>query len=204
VQKNQSVSEMATEVLARQAGARAKRTGESLEEALRAVLQTEAGQRLGQLRDGVHRDERAAQWQPSLSRERAEERRQGQLEERRRLREEENRRARKAAWESFMRRERRELMLRKEGQLAELLGEALAGEPPAALRRLAREDQRQAEEGLVALTSNGKTYYKLVEELTEGDMEARIAADRLREAWLKERRDGWLDYGGGPKGEGRL
>jgi hypothetical protein len=26
----------------------------------------------------------------------------------------------------------------------------------------------------------------------------------LREAWLKERRDGWLDYGGGPKGEGRL
>jgi hypothetical protein len=204
MQENQSVSEMATEVLARQAGARAKRTGESLEEALRAVLQTEAGQRLGQLRDGVHRDERAAQWQPSLSRERAEERRQGQLEERRRLREEENRRARKAAWESFMRRERRELMLRKEGQLAELLGEALAGEPPAALRRLAREDQRQAEEGLVALTSNGKMYYKLVEELTEGDMEARIAADRLREAWLKERRDGWLDYGGGPKGEGRL
>jgi hypothetical protein len=204
MQENQSVSEMATEVLARQAGARAKRTGESLEEALRAVLQTEAGQRLGQLRDGVHRDERAAQWQPSLSRERAEERRQGQLEERRRLREEERIRARKAAWESFMRRERREVELRKEGQLAELLGEALAGEPPAALQRLAREDQRQAEEGLVALTSNGKVYYKLVEELTEEDMAARIAADRLREAWLKERRDGWLDYGGGPKGEGRL
>jgi hypothetical protein len=204
MQQNQSVSEMATEVLARQAAARARRTGESLEEALRAVLQTEAGRRLGQLRDGVHRNERAEQWQPSLSRERAEERRQAQLEERRRLKAEERNRARKAAWESFMRRERLELELRREGQLAELLGEALAGEPPAALRRLAREDQRQAEEGLVALTSNGKTYYKLVEELTEGDMEARIAADRLREAWLKERRDGWLDYGGGPKGEGRL
>ena len=94
-----------------------------------------------------------------------------------------------------MRKERRELELRKEGQLAGLLGEALAGEPPAALQRLAREDQRQAEEGLVALTSNGKVYYKLVEELTEEDMGARIAADRLREAWLKERRDGWLDYG---------
>ena len=94
-----------------------------------------------------------------------------------------------------MRKERRDLELRKEGQLAELLGEALAGEPPAALQRLAREDQRQAEEGLVALTSNGKVYYKLVEELTEEDMGARIAADRLREAWLKERRDGWLDYG---------
>jgi hypothetical protein len=204
MQQNQSVSEMATEVLARQAGACARRTGESLEAALRAVLQTEAGRRLEQLRDGNHRNERADQWQPSLPRERAEERRLARLrEERRRLKEERNR-ARKAAWESFMRRERQELELRKEGQLAGLLGEALAGETPAALRRLAREDQRQAEEGLVALTSNGKTYYKLVEELTEEDMGARIAADRLREAWLKERRDGWLDYGGRSQGESRL
>jgi hypothetical protein len=195
---------MATEVLARQAGVRAKQTGESLEEALRAVLQTEAGRRLGQLRGGNHRDERADEWQPSLARERAEERRQAQLEERRRLKAEERSLARKAAWESFMRRERRELKLRKDGQLAELLGEALAGESQAALRRLALEDQRQAKEGLVALTSNGKTYYKLVEELTEGDMGARMAADRLREAWLKERRDGWIDYGGGSRGEGRL
>jgi len=204
MQQNQSVSEMATEVLARQAGARAKGTGESLVEALRAVLQTEAGRRLGQLRNGVHRDERADRWQPSLPRERAEERKQARLEERNRLREEERSRARKAAWESFMRKERRELKLRKEGQLAELLGEALAGEPPAALQRLAREDQRQAEEGLVALTSNGKVYYKLVEELTEEDMEARIAAVRLREAWLKERQDEWLHYGGVSQGEGRL
>jgi hypothetical protein len=202
MQQNQSVSEMATEVLARQAGARAKQTGESLEAALRAVLQTEAGRRLGQLRGGIHRDERAEQWQPSLARERAEERRQAQLEERRRLKAEERIRARKAAWESFMRKEQRELELRKDGQLAELLGEALAGESPEALRRLALEDQRQAEERLVALTSNGKTYFKLVEELTEEDMGARIAADRLREAWLKERRDGWLDYGGGSRGEG--
>ena len=101
-------------------------------------------------------------------------------------------------------RSRRQLKLRKEGQLASVLGEALAGESPEALRRLALEDQRQAEEGLVALTRNGKTYYKLVEELEEGDMEGRIAADRLRETWLKERRDGWLAYGGGSRGEGRL
>src|SRR5215217_8673714 len=204
MQKDQSVSEMATEVLARQAAARAKHTGESLEAALRAVLQTEAGRRLRKLRDGDHRNERADEWQPNLPQERAEERRQEKLEERRRLQEEERIRARKAAWESFMRRERRELELRKEGQLAELLGEALAGESSAALRRLAREDQRQAKEGLVALTSNGKMYYKLVEELTEGDMAARIAANRLREAWLKDRRDRWLDYGGGSQGEGRL
>src|SRR5215208_263790 len=203
MQKNQSITEMATEVLARQAGARAKRTGESLEAALRAVLQTDAGRRLAKLRDGVHRDESAEQWQSNLPQERAEERRLARLrEERSRLREEERSRARKAAWESFMRKERRELKLRKDGQLTGLLGEALAGETPAALRRLALEDQRQAEDGLVALTSNGKTYYKLVEELTEEDMGARIAADRLREAWLKERRDGWLEYGGGSQGEG--
>src|SRR5918997_1072898 len=196
MQQNQSVSEMATEVLVRQAAARARRTGESLVEALRAVLQTEAGRRLGQLRDGPHRNERAEQWQPNLPRERAEERRLARLrEERRRLREEERSRAHEAAWESFMRRERRELELRKDGQLAELLGEALAGEPPAALRRLAGEDQRQAQEGLVALTSNGKKYYKLVDYLTEGDMAARIAAERLRSAWLKERRDRWLEHG---------
>ena len=205
MQKNQSITEMTTEVLARQAGARARQTGESLEVALRAVLQTEAGRRLGQLRDGLNRDERAERWQASLAQERAEERRQGRLrEERRRHREEERDRARQAAWESFMRKERRDLELRREGQLAGLLGEALPGEPSEALRRLACEDQRQAEEGLVALTSNGKVYYKRVGELTEADMAARIAAIRLRDAWLKERRDQWLDYGGGSRGKGRL
>jgi hypothetical protein len=83
-----------------------------------------------------------------------------------------------------MRKEQRELKLRKDGQLVGLLGEALAGEPPTALRRLAREDQRQAEEGLVALTSNGNVYYKRVDELNEEDMAARIAADTSRTAWL--------------------
>jgi hypothetical protein len=204
MQKHQSVSEMATDVLARQAGARARRTGEPLEVALRAVLQTEAGRRLGQLLDGNHHDERVDQWQSNLPRDRAEERRQAELQERRRLKEEERIRARQAEWESFMRKERRELELRKAGQLATLLEEALPGESSSALRRLARQDQRQAEEGLVALTGNGKTYYKPVEELEEEDMAARIAAERLREAWLKERRDRWLAYGGGPRGEGRL
>lgn len=195
---------MTTEVMERQAGTRAERTGESLEGALKAVLETEAGRRLGELRDGEHRGERADQWQPNLPRKRAEERRQHRLEERALLREEERGRARKAAWESFMRKEWLELELRKDGQLVGLLGEALAGEPPAALRRLAREDQRQAEEGLVALTSNGNVYYKRVGELKEGDMAARIAADRLRTTWLKERRDGWLAYGRGPQEEGSM
>ena len=96
-----------------------------------------------------------------------------------------------------MQAELRELELRKDGQLARLLAEALPGEPPAALQRLAAEDRRQAEEGLVALMSDGKVSYKHVEGLTEEDMPARVAANRLRTTWLKERQDRWLDCGEG-------
>jgi hypothetical protein len=195
MQKNQLVADMAVDVLARQAGARAERTGEAFEVALKAVLETEAGRQLGGLRDGPHHGELAQRWQEDLPRERAEERSRARREERGRARQEEQRRARLAAWESFMRAELRELELRKDGQLGRLLGEPLPGEPPVALRRLASEDQRQAEEGLVALISGGKVFYKHVEELSEEDMPARIAANRLRTTWLKERRDGWLGHG---------
>ncbi len=65
---------MANEVLARQAKARVNRTGESLEEALAAVLKTEAGRQLQDLGDGPHRDERADEWQEGMARGRAEER----------------------------------------------------------------------------------------------------------------------------------
>ena len=197
MQKNQRVADMAVDVLARQAGARAERTGEPFEDALKAVLETEAGRQLGELRDGPHGDERAERWQEDLPRKRANERTRAQQEERSRARQEELSRARHAAWKLFMQAERRELELRKDGQLAGLLGETLPGESPAALRRLASEDQRQAEEGLVALMSGGKVFYKQVEELSEEDMPARVAANRLRETWLKERLDGWLGRGEG-------
>ena len=109
-----------------------------------------------------------------------------------REREEEKARARRGAWELFLEAELRELESRKAGQLGRLLGEPLAGETPAALRRLAAEDRRQAEDGLVALMSGGKVSYKHVDELCEEDLPARTAANRLRTTWLKERRDGWL------------
>ena len=182
MQKNQRVAEMAIDVLARQAGARAKRTGEPFQEALRAVLKTEAGQQLGELRDGPHREERAEAWQENLVRERVRERKREHAEEQKRAEQ-------AAAWRSFMQAEMQELELRKDGQLARLLGDPLPGESPAALRRLAFEDQRQAEQGLVALMSMGKMTYKHVEELSEKDMPAKVAANRLRETWLKERRD---------------
>jgi hypothetical protein len=74
MKKNQRVAEMADEVLARQARARAERTGQAFEDALKAVLETEAGRQLEELRDGPHRDERAKEWQEDIYRERAEER----------------------------------------------------------------------------------------------------------------------------------
>ena len=188
MQKNQRVTAMAVDVLARQAGARAQRTGEPFEEALKAVLETEAGRQLGELRDGPHRNERAEDWQENLVRERVRERKREHAEEQKRAEQ-------AAAWEQFMQAELQELELRKDGQLAGLLGEPLPGESPAALRRLAYEDKRQAEQGLVALMSIGKMTYKHVAELSEKDMPARVAANRLRETWLKERRDGWRGRG---------
>jgi hypothetical protein len=74
MKKKQRVADMADEVLARQARARAERTGESFEEALKAVRKTEAGRQLEELSEGSHRDQRAAQWQEEMSRERTEER----------------------------------------------------------------------------------------------------------------------------------
>ena len=186
--KNQRVAEMAVDVLARQAGNRANRTGEPFEKAPKSVLETKAGEQLGELRDGAHRNEKAEQWQEDLVQQRTRERKRERAEEKSRAQQ-------AAAWERFMQEELRELELRKGGQLAKLLGEPLPEEPPAALERLALEDQRQAERGLVALMSMGKMTYKHVEELSEKDMPARIAANRLRTTWLKERQDGWLGRG---------
>ena len=116
---------------------------------------------------------------------------------RKREREQEKVQARVAAWELFMETERRELRLRQDGQLGRLLGEPQPGEQPAALERLADEDRRQAQDGLVALMSMGKVSYKHLDELSPKDMPARVAANRLRTTWLKERRDGWLARGPG-------
>jgi hypothetical protein len=190
VQKNQRVADVEVEVLVRRARDRARQTGEAFEVALKAVLETEAGRQLGELRDGPHGAEKAEDWQEDLAHKRAQERKRERAEEQRRAQE-------AAAWERFMQDELRELEKRKAGQLAELLGEALPGEPSAALERLAYEDRRQAEEGLVALMSMGKVYYKPLEELSPKDMAARVAANRLRTNWLKERRDGWLARGPG-------
>src|SRR4029453_6931442 len=74
VQENQTVSEMAEEVLNRQATALAQTSGHSLEDARRAVSDTEAGRQLRELATGEHRHERAHYWRAGMVWDRAEER----------------------------------------------------------------------------------------------------------------------------------
>ena len=70
--EDRSVEEMANEVLMRQAKVRAERSGDSIEEALEAVLNTEAGAQLRELRDVPHDEESVEEWREGMARERAE------------------------------------------------------------------------------------------------------------------------------------
>lgn len=182
--RNGSVARMVDEVLSRQATARAGQNSETYEDAMDAVLRTEAGRQLEDLRIGRHGDEWANRWQEGLAPKRATARERARREERERA-------AQDAAWERFMRAESREMELRKDGQLAGLL-DGMGEATPPALRWLASEDRRQAEEGLVSLMSGGKLSYKRLDALTREDGPARVAANRARTTWLKERRDGWI------------
>ena len=74
MQEDQTVSEMAQEVLMRQAKALAHRSGHSLEDAHQTVSETEAGRQLRELANGEHRYEKARHWQVSVFWDRAEER----------------------------------------------------------------------------------------------------------------------------------
>jgi hypothetical protein len=74
MREDQTVAEMANEVLMRQAKARAERNGEPIGAAMRAVLGTEAGKQLADLRDGPHGDEGVEEWQVGIVRGRARER----------------------------------------------------------------------------------------------------------------------------------
>jgi predicted component of type VI protein secretion system len=74
VSDDRSVEEMANEVLMRQAKVRADRSGEPIEEALEAVLNTEAGTQLRELRDVPHDEESVEEWRVGMARERAQER----------------------------------------------------------------------------------------------------------------------------------
>ena len=74
MRRDQSVSQMAEEVLMRQAKVLAQRSGYSLEEASQTISDTEAGRQLRELANGEHRYVKAGHWQASVFWERAEER----------------------------------------------------------------------------------------------------------------------------------
>ena len=74
MREDQSLAQMANEVLMRQAKVRAELRGEPIEEAMEAVLNTEAGKQLKELRDGPHCEESVEQAQVSVARDRAQER----------------------------------------------------------------------------------------------------------------------------------
>lgn len=79
MQQDQSVYEMVEEVLERQAKGVLERSGCSPQEALEAVIQTDAGRQLGGLRDGPRAQEEARDWQEGLLWERAFERLEGRV-----------------------------------------------------------------------------------------------------------------------------
>ena len=66
MQRDQTVSEMVKEVLARQAKALADQTGQPFERALEIIADTEAGRQLRELANGQHRYEKARDWQTSV------------------------------------------------------------------------------------------------------------------------------------------
>jgi hypothetical protein len=74
MQQDQTVSQMAEEVLMRQAKALARRSRQSLEDASQAVSDTEAGRQLKGLAQGEHRHKKAQAWQASVFWGRVEER----------------------------------------------------------------------------------------------------------------------------------
>ena len=90
-------------------------------------------------------------------------------------------------FEQFMELERKRLQEHASGKLARALGHALPGETQEELERIALEDQRLAQEGMVKLKVGEEIHYKHVDELTREDRQARMAAEQEEVDWLMKR-----------------
>ena len=100
---------------------------------------------------------------------------------------EESHKTREELWEQYMEVERRELEQRRSGRLGRALRLALPGESQDELQRIADEDQRKAERGLVELRSGDEVWYKQIDEITRDDRQARIESEKARAAWIQDR-----------------
>jgi hypothetical protein len=94
-----------------------------------------------------------------------------------------------ASWEKFLRRERRMLETRKNGQLAKAILVRLPLEAQEEQEQMTSEDRKRAEEALVALRSEqGElSSYKHLDDFTPEDCMNRIRAEMRRMEWLLER-----------------
>ena len=90
-------------------------------------------------------------------------------------------------FDRFMDMERRRLQQHAQGKMAAAQGHALPGELQEELDRIAAEDQRLAQQGMVKLKVGESVSYKHIDELTREDREARIAAEMEEVEWLKRR-----------------
>jgi len=90
-------------------------------------------------------------------------------------------------FEQFMEAERGRLQKHASGALAQALGYALPGESQEELDRIAAEDQRLAQQGMVKLKVGEEVSYKHIDELRREDRQARIATELEEVKWLKER-----------------
>ena len=90
-------------------------------------------------------------------------------------------------FEQFMEAERGRLQKHASGALAQALGYALPGESQEELDRIAAEDQRLAQQGMVKLKVGEEVSYKHIDELTREDRQARIAAESEEVEWLMSR-----------------
>jgi hypothetical protein len=90
-------------------------------------------------------------------------------------------------FEQFMEAERGRLQEHASGKLAQALGCALPGKSQEELERIALEDQRLAQEGMVKLKVGQEVSYKHIDELRREDRQARIAAESEEVEWLMSR-----------------
>ena len=94
------------------------------------------------------------------------------------------------SWEGFMELERKQLRQRCEGKLRGTFGTPLQGETVEQLDRIGERDRLRAEQGLVSIKGEGgRISYRHIADLSSLDMRFRIAAERVRVGWLRERKE---------------
>jgi hypothetical protein len=94
------------------------------------------------------------------------------------------------SWEGFMELERKQLRQRCEGKLRGTFGTPLQGETVEQLDRIGERDRLRAEQGLVSIKGEGgRISYRHIADLSSLDTRFRIAAERVRVGWLRERKE---------------